>query len=248
MADNRRGTAGMTLMEVLVAVSLLGLLAVGILTALRVGLHALSRGNERMMENRRRAGAQRILEQQIAGFMPVVALCSAGLTPDQPPTKMPFFEGEPQSMRFVSTYSLTEAWRGLPRILEFQVIPGQERGVRLVVNEIPYTGPRTAGMLCLPPAPDPVLGALVPRFLPVAIGPQSFVLADKLAFCRFFYLEPASPPVIQRWRPNWILQKWPLAVRIDMAPLEADTARIPPMTITAPVRFRRSPDIDYVDQ
>ena len=55
-------------------------------------------------------------------------------------------------MRFVSSYSLQQGARGLPRILEFQVIRGEEgKGVRLVVNEQPYTGPRSAGFFVLGP-------------------------------------------------------------------------------------------------
>ena len=45
-------------------------------------------------------------------------------------------------MRLVSTFSLQQAWRGQPQILELFVIPGEDgNGVRLVVNEIPYAGP-----------------------------------------------------------------------------------------------------------
>ena len=45
----------------------------------------------------------------------------------------------------------------------------------------------------------------MPQFLPVNAGPQSFVLADKLAYCRFNYLwqppkvDPANPAV---WSPT----------------------------------------------
>jgi prepilin-type N-terminal cleavage/methylation domain-containing protein len=239
-------TRGMTLIEVLIAVSLLSLLAVGILTAMRVGLNALGKTNDKLMDNRRVAGAQRILEQQIAGFVPVMALCA----PDSqvPPTRMPFFQAEPQSMRFVSTYSLEEAARGRPQILEFQVIPGENgNGWRLVVNEIPYTGPRGAGQLCLGLFPDPVLGIAVPRYRPIEAGPRSFVLADRLALCRFSYLEPAPLPVIEQWRPNWIALRPPLAVRIEMALLDPDAARLHPVTIAAPVRVNRSPEISYGD-
>src|SRR5207302_731762 len=115
--------------------------------------------NRKLMDNRREAGAQRILEQQLAGFIPVIAL--AGQSPDDNGAPVPFFEGRAQSMRFVSSYSLGEAWRGLPQILEFQVIPGaQGQGVRLVVNEHVYTGPRSAGFFCLGPGPDPEAGGV----------------------------------------------------------------------------------------
>src|SRR5580700_8681125 len=139
------GQAGITLIEVVIAVTLLSMLSVGMLATIRMGFDALHKTNSRLMENRRVAGAQRVLEQQLGGFMPVRALCSPG--PGMPPTTpFVFFEGQPQSMRLVSTYSLQEAWRGQPRILELQVIPGdQGRGVRLIVNEIPYSGPMSAG-------------------------------------------------------------------------------------------------------
>jgi hypothetical protein len=178
--------------------------------------------------------------------MGVVALCAPA--PDAPRQAMPFFQGEPQSMRFISTYSLQEAWRGRPHILEFQVIPGEDNhGVRLIVNEILYTGPLGAGMLCLGRIPDPALGTSLPRFRPIQSGPWSFVIADKLAACRFVYLEPAPAPVIERWTPAWVQTRWPLGVRIEMVPLEDNPARLRPVTITARVHVTRSPDIQYVD-
>ena len=149
-AAKKRSRAGLTLIEVLIAVSLVSMLSVGILMALRVGMSAMDKANRRLMDNRRAVGARRIIEEQLAGFIPVIAVFS----PSQEATgvKIPFFEGRQQSMRFVSSYSLQEAARGMPQILEFQVIPGEQgRGVRLVVNENLYSGPRSAGVFCLGP-------------------------------------------------------------------------------------------------
>jgi hypothetical protein len=243
----RRGSeVGLTLIEVLVSVMLLSMLAVGMLAVIRMGFNAMHMTDSRMMANRRVVGAQRVLEQQIAGFMPVKTLCAPGLGVPQAPFS--FFEGQPASMRLVSTFSLQEAWRGQPRILELQVIPGdQGLGVRLVVNEYPYTGPVGPGQFCMGMTIDPQSGRNVPQFFPIMIGPQSFVLADKLAFCGFSYLEPANPPKGQRWRPGWGLPGWPAAIRVEMAPLEDNPARLRPLTITAPIRINRDPDIDYVD-
>jgi prepilin-type N-terminal cleavage/methylation domain-containing protein len=242
----RARQAGLTLIEVLIAVTLVSLLSVGILMAMRVALDALAKSNHRLMDNRRVAGAQRVLEQQIAGFVPVKSPCGVG--PQAVTTPMAFFEGQPQSMRLVSTYSLQEAWRGVPRILEFQVIPGDQGiGVRLIVNEIPYTGPLSAGSLCIGMAADPVTGNSVPQFVPIPVGPQSFVLADKLAFCQFYYLEPHQPPQTEIWRQNWVLPRWPMGIRVEMAPLEDNPSRLRPLTVTAPVPLNRSPDIIYGD-
>jgi prepilin-type N-terminal cleavage/methylation domain-containing protein len=237
--------SGVTLIEVMIAVSLLSLLSLGILMSLRVGMGALDRTNRRLINNRRVAGAQRILEQQLAGFMPVVARAGP---PPASPIRVPFFEGREQAMRFVSSYSLTEASRGIAQVLEFQVIPGEEgRGVRLVVNETAYMGPRSAGIFCLGPGQDPELGVATQRFLPISIGPSSFVLADRLAYCRFSFLGVFPERNLERWLPDWIYPNWPAGIRIEMASLDTDLASLKPVTVTVPVRVNRDPNLEYAD-
>ena len=71
----RRSTAGVTLMELIIAITLLSLLSVGLLFALRVGMSAYSKTQSRLMDNRRVVGAQRILDQELEGMVPVVAMC-----------------------------------------------------------------------------------------------------------------------------------------------------------------------------
>jgi hypothetical protein len=229
----------------MIAVSLLSLLSLGILMSLRVGLGALDRTDRRLMNNRRVAGVQRILEQQLAGFIPVVALA----TPSGPLMKVPFFEGRGQSMRFVSSYSLSEAARGIPQVLEFQVIPAEDgRGVRLVVNETAYTGPRSAGVFCLGLGPDAELGVSTQRFLPISVGPGSFVLADRLAYCRFSFLGTFPEKNLEQWLPDWIYPKWPAGIRIEMASLDTDLVSLKPVTVTVPVRVNRDPSLEYADE
>ena len=236
----QRRETGVTLLELLLAVSLLSLLSTGMLMALHVGLNAMEKSNTKLMDNRRMAGTQRILEQEIAGFIPVVAECVP--EGDLPRTTMPFFQGELQSMRFVSAFSLGEGWRGYAQVLEFQVIPGEMgAGVRLVVNEQLYTGPRGAGAACLGYTRDDQLGLMVPLFRPIAVGPRSFVLADRLAFCRFSFREELPIPPRERWTTRWIAQAWPSAVRIEMAPVEPGTARFPPLSLIAPIHVNVSP-------
>jgi hypothetical protein len=171
----------------------------------------------------------------------VVALYSAN--PQAPPAaKAAFFQGEPESMRFVSSYSLQEGARGIPRILEFHVIPGENSlGFRLIVNEHVYTGPASAGFFCLGPGPE--------RFLykPIETGPQSFVLADKLKFCRFSYQERTPAPNELIWTDVFRSQRWPTAVRIEMGPLDEDVARLRPVTVTARMRVNRFAEFEYVD-
>jgi hypothetical protein len=240
---NRRG---ITLMELLVSITLLSLLAIGILFAFRIGLNSMTRTNSRLMSNRKVLGVERILAQQIAGFVPTRADCRAA--PQAPPQQVPFFQGEPETMRFVSTYSLQEASRGYPRILEFQVIPGdQGHGVRLVVNEHLYTGPLSTGRLCSGLLSDPAARTTTVLFFPVQIGAESFVLADRLAHCRFSYREEFDPPQRPVWRPRWTKDSTPSAVWIDMAPLETDPAKLRVPPVVAPFRVDRHPMQAYSD-
>jgi hypothetical protein len=251
--SRRRAQAGTTLIEVLIAVTLLSLLSVAMAFALRIGINAYQKTSAKLMENRRVAGAQRILEEELEGIVPSVAPCGAQTAPNAQPDGnwFGFFQASPSVMRLVSTFSLQQAWRGSPRILEMFVAPRDDGpGVRLLVNELPYYGPLAAGRLCTQMMPDPLSGLRMPHFLPVNAGTQSFVLADKLAYCRFTYLwqppkpDPANPVI---WSPTALNTGWPLAVRVEMAPLRPDPATLQPLTITAALHLHLSPTIPYGD-
>ncbi|MBM3725807.1 MAG: prepilin-type N-terminal cleavage/methylation domain-containing protein [Acidobacteria bacterium] len=242
----RRRQRGITLIELLIAVTLVSLLSVGILMAMRIGLNAMERTNSRIGANRRVLGAQRISKQFVAGLMPVMAFCRPA--PAAPPARMLFFQGEAESMRLVSSYSIEEAGRGAPRVAEFLVIPGAgNQGVRLIVNEHLYTGPVGTGFYCFGLQPDPVSRLMVPRFRPIEAGPRSFILADKLRSCRFWYQRPALPPAPEQWVDRWLWQEWPTAIRIELTLLEADASRIQPTGLTMPVFLTKSPYQNYAD-
>ena len=134
-------------------------------------------------------------------------------------------------------------------VLEFQVIPGaNNEGVRLIVNERWYTGPRGAGAVCLGTGPDPLTGAPVPRFLPILAGPNSYVLADKLAFCRFSFSDvivPQAPPAPPVWTALWTRSYLPEAIRVEIAPLRPDPAQLQPLALTIPIHVNRLPLEQY---
>ncbi len=246
----RSSQSGVTLIELLIAVTLVALLATGMLLAIRVGMSAMQKSNARLMANRRAASVEKILEAEAGGIMPVKAHCApSGLNA---PLDVPFFQGDPQTMRFVTTYSLQQATRGAPMIVELQVIPGAENeGVRLVVNEHVYTGPFATGAFCAGMAPNET-GAMMPVFFPVQTGPGSFVLEDKLAFCHFSYRYLAPAPnnaqtMLATWLPHWSKSLLPTAIAVDMAPLEPDSARVQPLALEIPIHVTKDPmKNDYV--
>ena len=92
-----------------------------------------------------------------------------------------------------------------------------------------------------------------PVFVPIETGAYSFVLADKLAYCHFSYrlMGPQTNPLagptavwFQKWSKMWL----PDAIRIDIAPLEPDSAKVQLLTFTIPVHVNRDPmktDYDF---
>ena len=238
--------SGVTLIEILVAVTLLSLLSTGVLVAMRVGFNTMDKTDQHLSRNRRVVNTRRIIESEIDSFVYSIANFYPAPTAL---TQVVFLQAEPQSMRFVTTYSLTEGWRGKPRLAELQVIPGDKgEGVRLILNETPYTGPLQAGQRVAAIEPD-LSGALLPRYRPIEPGPNSFVLADRLAYCRFSYLVLLPNAPFQAWQPSWIAQqRLPLGIRVEMSPLDVTGNDLHISTVTAPLRVNRIPgDPRYVD-
>jgi general secretion pathway protein J len=235
---------GFTLIEILIAITLVGLLTVAMALSIRLALNSQARADAKLFDNRRMMGAERAIEQELNNFIPVSAIW-------MPPEggaarKVPFFEGASQTMRFISSYSLTEAHRGLPQILEFLVIRGAEgAGLRLVVNEIPYHDPFTAGLRIqgFESVPNTNLQRAV--FYPIEVGARSFVIADRLSYCRLFYQGIVGVPPHREWMDEWPGRDFPLAVRIDLTPVENDPSRLHPVSVTAALRSERSEQTRY---
>lgn len=236
-------TAGVTLLEVLIAVTLLSLLSAGMMMAMRIGISVLGKTNGRLMDNRRVAGAQRILQQELEALIPVVAPCSDG------GAQVPIFSGQQNGITLVSAFSLQEAWRGRPQIIQIFTIPDDSGGgTRLVVNETPYLGPEAAGQLCSGVDSDPEGSGAFGNFAPPSASATTFVLADHLRGVRYSFLKPPTKPEDPgKWQPVWDGGGWPAAIRIEMAPLEPTPGRLQPITVTAPIFINRDPKVKYAD-
>ena len=183
----------------------------------------------------------------MGGYFPV----KANLHPHSNETMvMPFLQAEPAVFRFVTNYSLTEAWRGRAQLITMHVMPGlRNEGVRLVVDEVPYTGPEQTGGLVTGIEPNPETGGFRMHFTEPLGGPQSFILADQLAYCRFSYLERIPIEPFQIWRTEWMdVNRMPRAVRIDMVPLHPDNADLHVSPVSVALPLTRIPERTYKDE
>ena len=232
-----RPDAGLTLIEIIVAVSLLGLLSAGMVTALQIGADSWSDTRERMTLDRRIATANNILHAQLAGVVPILAR----VPPGRSVTSAPFFHGEPQSMRFVTSYSLLEGVRGGLQVVEL-LSRGREKGLSLLLTHSPYRGPLSVGRFIMgrEPSLDRTSSRLI--FSPIRTRPDTMIVADQLEACSFSYLaEPRNPDEPPRWKPVWDDDRQiPAAVRIEMRPAGEDV-RLDPITLVAQIRARYAP-------
>jgi general secretion pathway protein J len=223
----------MTLIEILVAVSLMGLLSVGIVTSLEVGANSWQRARSSLSLDRRIATANSILHSGISGIAPVLAQVPPGRRMEV--QSLTFFQGEPQSMRFVSSYSVTEGRRGGLQIVELEIV-NSERGRRVLLNQMPYRGPLSAGVLVAGFVRD----ANFPRgrviFEPIRPRATSLIILDELQECRFAYLKaPGHYLGSSAWIDYWDeVNMLPVAVAIRLTP-QSGNDRLLPVSIVAAI-------------
>jgi prepilin-type N-terminal cleavage/methylation domain-containing protein len=241
---------GVTLLELMIAITLVAGLSTGMLMAMRTSLLTYEKTAKRLESNRRFVKIQQILSDQISAVMPVQGAClgDAGQTIGIPS----FLSGSEDTLRLVSSYSIAEGSRGYPQIVEYRVIAEQRGSVRLVATERPYTGPQSTTPYCgatqPPPAAAYEFGAQ--PVAPAGAEPGAwYVLAEHLAYCRFSFHEPydqnrfAETP----WLPLWDKPLLPAGVHIEIRPIVPDAGGLSVLSVTVPIQVNRDPRMVYGD-
>ncbi|HEV2445808.1 MAG TPA: type II secretion system protein, partial [Candidatus Sulfopaludibacter sp.] len=251
----RRSERGVTLLELMIAITLVAGLSTGMLMAMRTSLLTYEKTAKRLESNRRFVKTQQMLSDQISAVMPVQGAC---LGDDGQPLGIPsFLSGSEDTLRLVSSYSIAEGARGYPQIVEYQVIAEPRGSVQLVATESPYTGPQSTIPFCGPAPPPPVssfelgAGSAVPLggTQAAASSGASYVLAEHLAYCRFSYHEPYNQNrfIETPWLPLWDKPLLPAGVRIEMRSAVPDTGGLSVLGVTVPIQVNRDPRMIYVD-
>ncbi len=255
----RLSERGVTLLELMIAITLVAGLSTGMLMAMRTSLLTYEKTAKRLESNRRFVKTQQVLSDQISAVMPVQGAClgDAGQTIGIPS----FLSGSEDTLRLVSSYSIAEGSRGYPQIVEYRVIPEQRGSVRLVATERPYTGPQSTIPYCGGAPPPPVSSYEIGARSAVPLGGaqsaapagasagESYVLAEHLAYCRFSYHEPYNQNrfVETPWLPLWDKPLLPAGVRIEMRSAVPDTGGLSVLGVTVPIQVDRDPRMVYVD-
>lgn len=211
----RVAAAGLTLIEIVIALALLGLLTAGAVAVTGSAIRAWIGTHEAMARGRTATNAGARLHEALAAIVAVAA-------PRAPGEGAPFlfFQGEDDAMRFVTGHSPLLGGRAGIRLVELQAMSA-DGGVRLVLNDRPCPDPRALGTLVR--AAPGATGGSPPaafQFAPIRETPSSRIVARDLGACRFAYLE--SPAIgggegawVRQWRR---LHELPRAIRIEWVP------------------------------
>jgi general secretion pathway protein J len=216
---------GFTLIELMIAITLVAAISTGMLMAMRTGLLTLEKVDSRLQDNRRVVSLQQMLVRQLSSVMPAVGDCGTA--------RVALFSGTSQTLRMVTSYSLADGARGYPQLVDLEVLPDSEGGLRLIENEHFYFSPASSAPFCVPQG----------------FTSQSFEVARGLAVCRISYREyiPETPNA-GKWVAGWNRANLPAALRIEMIPLHVEPARLMLQTVNIPIRIYRDVMGDYDDQ
>jgi prepilin-type N-terminal cleavage/methylation domain-containing protein len=225
--------AGFTLIELMIAITLVSAILAGMLVSLRGGLLALERTDARILESRAALGLDQMIRRQLGGVFPAVGDCalSEGLV-----SRVPVFRGNAQAMLLVTSYSMAEGARGYPRLAEYRVIANNDGTVRLAMEELLFPSPETALPYCSSNS-----------IRPVTSPGQVMVVAPRLAAARFSYREVDPYTRLGgKWVPEWIAPNLPYGIRIDMQATAEDGGGF--SNITVPLHVSREYRESYADR
>ena len=203
--------SGMTLIELLIAVTLFGAISASMGIVLNIAFTSMNKIDAKVDFNRRIIASQRTIDQLLQGLIPVNTPCAGrpiGIV------------GRQNGVRFLSSHSLTEGSRGRPQIVDLFVDASPNGGFRLLLNERPYFGKSSLTMAC------------AQAFQTME---TSFILADRLTECRFSYRRREPGSAAEGWFAVWTFPDWPSGIRIDMAPAKQQANQIQPTSVFAPI-------------
>jgi len=186
-------SGGFTLLELMLAITIVSVLVVLVLGAFQVGQRSWAKGDAAVEDNQRlRVTIQRMLRQLGAA----TRTSSSGLN-----ATVPAFEGDERVMRFMSGAALT---------------PGGDRGLVLAC----YAVREEPGGLALDFQERPLV-ALAPDEDPFQMDASAVRLLDGLSAMRFAYFLPGEDGAWGSWRGSWPADGetgLPVAVRITITP------------------------------
>ena len=215
-----RSERGVTLVELMIAITLVAAIIAGLLFAMRTSLLAYQKVNGRLEDDTRTMRIEQAVERQISGLVPLVRDC-------------PALRGDSQWLRLISSYSLAEGSRGYLRIVEYVVAPDPSgRGVRLMMNERLYNGP------CVKDQPQ-IAGDSTE-----AAGKLAYC---RIAYREFFPDNMMAGNWVPSWDRPTLPGAVRIEMAPVEGSADGSAMRLPMLTVNVPIRITRDLGAEYVD-
>lgn len=203
--------AGLTLIEAVLALGLMGLILAALLAVSSSGLSAWLDTRDALWDIRREANWTDELRSSLAAMVPLVVPTASGSG-----GQSVYFQGEPQAMRFISAHSPAYRGRGGIRLVSL-LASSSEQGRSLLFADAPCPDLQRLGQILA----GPIRGQRPIKTVPIDLGrdgqPVSATMAENVTGCKFQYLRvPARAGQESSWVSRWDTPNaLPQAVRIE---------------------------------
>jgi len=177
-------SAGFTLMEVVVAISLMSLVMVTVVMGMRLAANAWHRGEQKLDAHARVMAGHDVIAQQVSAA--AVRIISEYLGTDKTPAQVVAFYGAPSELRFCTRSS----WRGdrsrSQFMADYRVVRDEDGRQQLVISETGLS--------------DDASVAAALQAAPQEQGEKVDEPADRIEMS---YLQPATLELPAQWVANW---------------------------------------------
>ncbi len=225
--SKQRTAAGLTLLELMAATTIAGLVALAALTSLRIGLRAWEKEQQAVVQLRRVTQVEDILHFQLSNHLLRMIVMEL---PDRR-QQVPFFFGEEQRLVFLTSYSALQRGRGGIVVADYFAERQRDRTWKLWLEERPaLDGEQLAGVVVdLLRTPEGVRPGLRPFDTRRAL-----LLWEGLRECRFQYRD--DRPELGEWVSSWSLlgrREMPSAVALQVGVEDAVWRGLEPVPLYA---------------
>lgn len=188
--------AGFTLLELLIAITLVAMMAVGIWGIFSISVRSWSRGTEAIDANQRHRSVLDMARKQIASAYPIYSQADA----QQGMDIGPIFNGTENGIRFISLNSMQFFESPGLTLVSYEIVQDSDGNQSLIERETRYTGQDIAQ--------DEILN-----------DSRAISIFDRLETCIFEYYDSGNADSPARWVSEWdgsASTRLPSAVRMTM--------------------------------
>jgi general secretion pathway protein J len=192
--------AGFTMLEMLIAVTLVAVMAVGLWAVFRMSLRSWSRGTEFIDVNQRHRSILDLARKQIASAYPLITPPISRADLQEPARSHLIFSGDASTLRFVSLNSLLFQESPGLTLVSYEVVQDSRGEYVLVEREVRYTG------------------QLIEQEA-LASQTRTTPIFENLLTCTFDYFDPTDRESPSPWKREWNgeeLRRLPMAVGMTM--------------------------------